>query len=127
MADVRNVGPGTGGIGTRLLSLIMDDSQTAFTSHYSWGVQNGNSIFADQGLIFSHGTNTVLVPYVAGGVLLIPPATNTISLSLLDSFGNSLILNPAAPFLWCFANGNAPANLVFTAGATISPVLLYFL
>ena len=67
MADVRNVGPGYGGLGTRLLSLIMDDSSVGITAHNAWAIQNGSSVLSDSVVSLTTGPNVFPTPSYAGG------------------------------------------------------------
>jgi hypothetical protein len=65
----------------------------------------------------SSGSNTITVPSTAGGVWIIPPVGNTVTLEL-----NGAYINPAGPTFWNFdqTTPHVPATFPIVAGSTVA-------
>lgn len=128
-----NIGTGTGGVGS--LNLIIQaianfDQQAA--QMYDATLWNPNTPANIQTLNLTSGANTISAsncPSIAqaGGVILIPPPSNAVTITLKGSSGDTGVpLSTNAPTVWTFATV-PPTSFVLTTGSTIAGFrLLWF-
>jgi hypothetical protein len=128
-----NVGIGTGGVGICTTSLSVNanlDQQAAII--YDCELFNPNSPATIQLLTLASGANTInatLCPALpqCGGVVLIPPAANTIGVTLKGASGDTgIALSLTAPTTLTFTS-SPPSSFVLTAANIINGFrLLWF-
>ena len=85
-------------------------------------VPSANNELATTVVSLASGANTITVPtgFTPSGVVMIPPSTNTQSLTLKGVTGDTgIAVSPNEPSLLNFAS-SPPSTFVVTAGGTIS-------
>lgn len=133
MANNINIGTGTGGVGS--LNLILQaianfDQQAA--QMYDATLWNPNTPANIQTLNLTSGANTISAsncPAIAqaGGVILIPPPVNAVTITLKGVTGDTGVpLSTNAPTVWTF-QVVPPTSFVLTTSSTIAGFrLLWF-
>lgn len=127
-----NVGTGSGGIGTATAYLRVDaNTDQQIATIYDAEMFNANSPVMIQSLALASGANTInatTCPALAnaGGVILIPPAGNTIAITLKGVTGDTgLTLSLTAPALLPFPV-SPQSSFVITAANIIAGFRLLF-
>lgn len=128
-----NIGTGTGGAGQSTLTLqaainLSTDAATAA----SFSLFNANSPCTPQVINLISGANTInaaacpALPQ-SGGVLLIPPAGNIVTLTLKGVTGDTgVALSLTAP-TWIPFTSTPPSAFVITTNSTITGFVLLWL
>lgn len=126
MSNNINIGVGSGGVGS--LNLIIQaianfDQQAA--QMYDATLWNPTTPATLQTLSLTTGANTISAsncPAIAqaGGVVLIPPASNVVTMTLKGITGDTGIpLSLTAPTVWTFPT-TPPTSFVLTTSSTIA-------
>jgi hypothetical protein len=123
--DVRTIGPGTGGIGTLTLQSVLRQTD-AFNQNDNVlpEMVNANSYMVNTTLNLAAGANTVTVQANSGGVVLIPPSTNTYTIALSTDL---LYLSPTGVTMIPFDKNHMPTTLLLTAGGAINNIVVHWM
>lgn len=126
MSNNINVGLGTGGIGTlTLLIQAIANYDQQLAQIFDAELWNPNTPANIQTLNLTTGANTISAsncPSIAqaGGVVLIPPNPNSVTITLKGVTGDTGVpLSTNAPTVWTFANP-PPTSFVLTTSSTIA-------
>ena len=117
MATVYAIGTASGGVGTSSTVLTTTFTLESAATALAATLNNGNSpCYLEAGVALVAGANTITPPTKAGGVLIIPPAGNTIAITLKGVTGDTgIVLAKIAPTLLTF-DTTPPANFCLTVG-----------
>lgn len=115
MPSLITVGPGSGGNGTRLVTLALNDSQTSGNQGLEWIVSNPNSYFAGPVADLSNGANVVSIPSSAGGALIQLPSANSNAITLTCT---GLALAPNGVLYIPFASTPSASFTLNSTGST---------
>lgn len=129
-----NIGTSTGGVGTAAISL---QAQTNITgadpgNAFNAVLFNSNSPANVQALTLASGANTINATNCpalanAGAVFLVPPSTNTQTITLKGASGDTgIALSLTAPHMLTFPV-TPPSSFVLTTGGIITGFLLIWL
>lgn len=127
MATTFAIGTGSGGVGTARVGIdlqltLVDDPGAAVAAILS----NANSPCYPQSSNLSSGVNTITVPTKAGGVVIMPPSTNTQTITLKGASGDTgVALSKTAPTVLTF-DTTPPGTIVLTTGGVINDTRFYW-
>ena len=127
-----NLGAGSGGIGTALLSfgIMLAGALMNFTNTPGpvlSSLSNANSPMSLTEPTIGSGDNTIAVPAGTGFIVLLPPSSNAQSIKLKNVGGDSgFALHPAAPHVFALPNPNQ-TSFVLNAGGSIPGFAILFL
>ena len=126
----QNIGTGTGGVGAATIRMLAQTNLAGDTGTLlDYTLANNYSPCCVQILTLSSGANTIDAtssPMIAqaGGVWIIPPSTNTQTLTLKGVTGDTgIAISKVAPTFIAFYT-TPPTSFVLTAGAQITGVKL---
>ncbi len=128
-----NIGIGSGGVGTAVVELTANLAfPESSAKAVDYELKNANSPMVLQSVNLNSGANTVnntTFPDItkAGGVIIIPPSSNTATLVLKGVTGDmGVALSKIAPTVLTF-DTSPPSSFVVTAGASVTGLqLLWF-
>jgi hypothetical protein len=116
MSDIRQYGTGTGGIGLSAVDLTLRGVFETEARMLSMVLENANSPLNVEEVVLASAGTTISVPTQAGGMLVVPAATNTKGILLKGVTGDTGIqLNSTIPFYLPF--GSTPPASIFVAWA----------
>ena len=129
MSTTVQVGTGSGGIGTTTITVTISETG-AFVSGTAGKIpnpmQNANSPQDAQTINLSSGANTIMVPALAGGVVIQLPSSNTQTVTLKGVSGDTgIALSTKGITALTFAT-SPPASFIITTNGTITGVIFYW-
>jgi len=133
MAQLWNIGYGSGGVGIATIGLQINASYGENVGNLlDYVLTNNNSPAVVQAVNLASGNNTFTTTTcpalaTAGGVAIVPPLTSGATLSLKGITADTgIAINGAVPTVLTFANGAPPSQFVLTSNGTVNGVLLVF-
>lgn len=129
MSVTVTVGSNSGGNGVSTLTSTLVINSNVF-GNPAWSlpiIQNIASPMQSTLVNFDAGDNTITVNAIAGGMVVVPPNTGTVAMTMKGIGSDTgLPMAPNAPFLMCFNNSTRPASVVLNAAAGITGVQIIF-
>jgi len=130
MATVVTVGTGSGGIATRKVVTLIEETDSARVQGIAVLTpnqeSNANSPAADEAKALVTGDNTITIPSTAAGVVIEPPAGGTVALKLKGAAGDTgVVLSKKAVTKLAF-DTTPPADFILNAGAAVTVVLYWY-
>ena len=124
MSDAYTIGPASGGVGQSVSTVSLTFSYGGNTpgTVLSFTVTNPYSVLYDELKTLASGANTIAVPDKAGGVWIVPPASNAVAMTLKGVTGDTGIsLHLTSPTFITFAVATS-RTFCLTAGATLTDI-----
>lgn len=134
MTSYYTIGVTSGGFGTSVGQFLISFNLTGNNPTQALNAQlwNPQSPCSPQVFTLNSGANTINAtscPAIttAGGVVIVPPASNTNTITLKGiSADTGVVLAPATPFIWTFTPGSPPSSFVLTASNATVVDFLWF-
>lgn len=119
MSDIRQYGTGSGGIGRSAIDLTLRGLFETEARMASFVLENANSPLSVDEVVLAAAETEITVPTNAGGLVIVPAATNTEGIGIMGATGETGIqLGTIIPAVLSF-KATPPASIFLTwAGST---------